>query len=92
MEVLKSKLMVGSNTVNTGNTAGGQTVNRNSNSLHQSLNSYKKSYSILGLLKKNASSFSTWRLMKQIYSAEGLLGFWRGYWISLLVFVPYTVM
>jgi solute carrier family 25 iron transporter 28/37 len=33
-----------------------------------------------------------WTLMKQIWAREGILGFFRGYWISLAVFMPYTVM
>jgi solute carrier family 25 iron transporter 28/37 len=33
-----------------------------------------------------------WTLMKQIWAMEGCLGFFRGYWMSLAVFMPYTVI
>ncbi|KAG0376764.1 hypothetical protein BGX24_007267 [Mortierella sp. AD032] len=38
------------------------------------------------------SPTSTWSLARQIYQHEGLLGFYRGYFITLGVFVPYSMI
>ncbi|ORX99379.1 mitochondrial carrier [Basidiobolus meristosporus CBS 931.73] len=38
------------------------------------------------------SGSDTARLARQIYSRDGLRGFYQGYWITLGVFVPYTVI
>ncbi|KAJ3091070.1 hypothetical protein HK102_001796 [Quaeritorhiza haematococci] len=35
---------------------------------------------------------TTFQLAKSIYRNEGLRGFFRGYWLSLGVFIPYTVV
>jgi solute carrier family 25 S-adenosylmethionine transporter 26 len=44
-----------------------------------------------GLTTKATSSLSTMGLVRDIFKKDGIPGFFRGYWISLGVFVPYTV-
>ncbi|KAG2195625.1 hypothetical protein INT47_005993 [Mucor saturninus] len=38
------------------------------------------------------STNTTWSLVKYIARNEGLIGFYRGYWITIAVFLPHTVI
>ncbi|OAD73468.1 hypothetical protein PHYBLDRAFT_26185, partial [Phycomyces blakesleeanus NRRL 1555(-)] len=42
-------------------------------------------------LQNDTSSSSTFELVFYIWKTKGLRGFYRGYWMSLLVFVPHTM-
>ncbi|KAJ1915396.1 hypothetical protein IWQ60_008450 [Tieghemiomyces parasiticus] len=39
-----------------------------------------------------STSATTWALARTIYCTDGLRGFFRGYWLSLAVFMPHTVI
>ncbi|KAJ1651383.1 hypothetical protein IWQ61_008040 [Dispira simplex] len=41
---------------------------------------------------RSTSLSSTWQLARRISQSEGIRGFFRGYWLSLAVFVPHTVI
>ncbi|KAJ3410302.1 hypothetical protein HDV05_003958 [Chytridiales sp. JEL 0842] len=44
-----------------------------------------------GVTTATSRNISTMGLVKDIYRNEGIRGFFRGYWLTLGVFVPYTV-
>jgi hypothetical protein len=46
----------------------------------------------ISTISSNSNNQSTWRYLVDIYREEGLLGFQRGYFVTLLVFLPYSVL
>ncbi|KAJ1961395.1 hypothetical protein IWQ62_003884 [Dispira parvispora] len=80
MEVLKNRLQV-----------QGEPLQRATSSLSTSHPTSNTSNAHVSSLRSTSLS-STWQLARQISHNEGIRGFFRGYWLSLAVFVPHTVI
>ncbi|KAF9979006.1 hypothetical protein BGZ65_006765 [Modicella reniformis] len=86
MEVLKSKQQVENMTFSSSSITSSTTTTTTSGTHHH------KAVAAAVAATSNRKPISTVELARRIYHQEGLLGFYRGYFITLGVFVPYSMI
>lgn len=47
---------------------------------------------VKGRMQISAQSITTFQLLKEIKQTEGIRGFFRGYWMGIVVFLPHSIV